>query len=134
MAEEKNVAVLVGSLRRESLNRKLALALAGLAPAGKTHVQLQEDIVLQPRTVVTEYVHQTAYCPGCRREVFATADGELRNCSIGPVTQAAAVYLRHEVKLFHPMVHPVRERPAIQRYDGLIVRSAVWKQRWLHLW
>ncbi len=34
MAEEKNVAVLVGSLRRESLNRKLALALAGLAPAG----------------------------------------------------------------------------------------------------
>jgi hypothetical protein len=48
---------------------------------------------------VTEYVHQTAWCPGCRREVFATADGELRNCAIGPVTQAAAVYLRHEVKL-----------------------------------
>ena len=74
-------------------------AKAGLAPAGKAHVQVQEDIVLQPRTVVTEYVHQTAYCPGCRRDVFATADGELRNCAIGPVTQAAAVYLRHEVKL-----------------------------------
>lgn len=82
-------------------------ARAGLAPAGKTHVQLQEDIVLQPRTVVTEYVHQTAYCPGCRREVFATADGELRNCSIGPVTQAAAVYLRHEVKLSYRDVRKV---------------------------
>lgn len=32
MAAERKVAVLVGSLRRESLNRKLAQALAGLAP------------------------------------------------------------------------------------------------------
>ena len=79
----------------------------GLAPSGKTHVQIQEDIVLRPRTVVTEYVHQTAYCPGCRREVFATADGELRNCEIGPVTQAVAVYLRHEVKLSYRDVRKV---------------------------
>jgi hypothetical protein len=79
----------------------------GLAPAGKTHVQIQEDIVLQPRTVVTEYVHQTAYCPSCRREVFTTADGELRNCAVGPVTQAAAVYLRHEVKLSYRDVRKV---------------------------
>ena len=79
----------------------------GLAPSGGTHVQVQEDIVLQPRTDVTEYVHQTAYCPGCRREVFATADGELRNCAIGPVTQAAAVYLRHEVKLSYRDVRKV---------------------------
>jgi len=82
-------------------------AAAGLAPSGKTHVQVQEDIVLQPRTVVTEYVHQTAWCPECRREVFATADGELRNCAIGPVTQAAAVYLRHEVKLSYRDVRKV---------------------------
>lgn len=79
----------------------------GLAPSGKTHTQIQEDIVLQPRTVVTEYAHQTAWCPGCRREVFATADGELRNCAIGPVTQAAAVYLRHEVKLSYRDVRKV---------------------------
>jgi len=72
----------------------------GLAAVDKPpHVQIQEDIVLQPRTVVTEYVHQMAYCPGCRREVFQTAENELRNCEIGPVTKAAAVYLRHEVKL-----------------------------------
>ena len=73
----------------------------------KTHVQLQEDIVLQPRTVVTEYVHQMAYCPGCRREVFQTAEGELRNCEIGPVTKAAAVYMRHEVKLSYRDVRKV---------------------------
>lgn len=74
---------------------------------GNTHVQLQEDIVLQPRTVVTEYVHQMGYCPGCRREVFKAAAGELRNCEIGPITKAAAVYLRHEVKLSYRDVRKV---------------------------
>ena len=78
-----------------------------LAPVDKTHVQLQEDIVLQPRPVVTEYVHQLAYCPGCRREVFQTAEGELRNCEIGPLAKAAAVYLRHEVKLSYRDVQKV---------------------------
>ena len=78
-----------------------------LAEVDKTHVQVQEDIVLQPRTVVTEYVHQLAYCPACRREVFQTAEGELRNCDIGPLTKAAAVYLRHEVKLSYRDVRKV---------------------------
>lgn len=68
---------------------------------------LREDIVLQPQTVVTEYVHQLAYCPSCRRNVFETAQGELRNCSIGPVTKAVAVYLRHEVKLSYRDVQKV---------------------------
>lgn len=71
----------------------------GLEPTGEVHVQRQEDIVLQPRTMVTDYTHDLSYCPNCRRAVFQTADGELRNCEIGPVTKAAAVYLRHEVKL-----------------------------------
>jgi hypothetical protein len=31
--------------------------------------------------------------------MFATAQGELRNCQIGPVTKATAIYLRHELKL-----------------------------------
>lgn len=79
----------------------------GLAALEQTHTQLQEDIVLQPRTVVTEYVHQLAYCPCCRREVFECAEGELRNCEIGPTTKAAAVYLRHEVKLSYRDVQKV---------------------------
>ncbi|HET6374579.1 MAG TPA: hypothetical protein VFF88_00885 [Methylocella sp.] len=32
MSELQDVAVFVGSLRKDSINRKLALALAGLAP------------------------------------------------------------------------------------------------------
>jgi len=68
-------------------------------PQGGPSSQLQEDIVLRPRTVVTEFIHTPAYCPNCRRDVCATADDELRNCSIGPVAQSAAVYLRHAVKL-----------------------------------
>jgi len=79
----------------------------GLKAVDRTHVQLQEDIVLQPRTQVTEYVHSMAYCPSCRREVFQTAEGELRNCEIGPVTQASAVFLRHEVKLSYRDVRKV---------------------------
>ncbi len=78
-----------------------------LSASDEIHVQVQEDIVLQPRTVVTEYVHQMAYCPGCRREVFQTAEGELRNCEIGPVTKAAAVYMRHEVKLSYRDVRKI---------------------------
>jgi len=79
----------------------------GLQALDRTHVQLQEDIVLQPRTLVTEYVHHLAYCPTCRREVFQTDEGELRNCEIGPVTQAASVFLRHEVKLSYRDVRKV---------------------------
>ena len=82
-------------------------AQEGLTAVDRTHVQIQEDIVLQPRTVVTEYAHQLAYCPACRREVFQTAEGELRNCEIGPVTKAAAVYMRHEVKLSYRDVQKV---------------------------
>jgi len=40
---EYPIAVLVGSLRRESLNRKLADAIAGLAPAGFAFNQLRID-------------------------------------------------------------------------------------------
>lgn len=78
-----------------------------LEPTGKESVQVQEDIVLQPRTRVVRYVHGTAWCPHCRRDVFETAPGELRNCAIGPVAKAAAVYLRHEAKLSHRDVRKV---------------------------
>jgi uncharacterized coiled-coil protein SlyX len=79
----------------------------GLRPTGNRQEQLQEDIVLQPRTRVVRFLHDLAFCPGCRREVFATAQGELRNCQIGPVTKATAIYLRHELKLSYRDVQKV---------------------------
>jgi transposase len=79
----------------------------GLQKTENVHIQLQEDIVLQPRTLVTEYIHHLSYCPSCRREVFQTDREELRNCEIGPLTQAAAVFLRHEVKLSYRDVRKV---------------------------
>lgn len=78
-----------------------------LGASDAEHVQLQEDIVLQPRTVVTRYVHSMAHCPNCRRDVFQAADDELRNCEIGAVTKSAAVFLRHEVKLSYRDVRKV---------------------------
>jgi hypothetical protein len=74
-------------------------ATAGLQPTGEIQEQIQEDIVLQPKTVVTVYQHATALCPACRRPVFQTAEGELRNCQIGPNAKAAAIFLRHEFRL-----------------------------------
>lgn len=67
----------------------------------------QEDIVLQPKTFVTEFVHDTAFCPKCRRPVFQTAPDELRNSLIGPVTKATAVFMRHEVKLSYGDIRKV---------------------------
>ena len=72
--------------------------ITDLTKLGRTSY-LQEDIVLRPRTIVTDWVHETAWCPGCRREVFATLEGELPFAPIGPAAKAAALYLRHETKL-----------------------------------
>jgi hypothetical protein len=72
---------------------------SGLKPSGQQQEQLQEDIVLQPRTRVVRYTHDLAFCPNCRREVYQTAEGELRNCQIGPTTKATAVFLRQTLKL-----------------------------------
>jgi transposase len=74
-------------------------ATSNLLPTGQQHQQLQEDIVLQPKSVVTCFEHDTSFCPNCRRSVFQTADTELRNCSIGPTVKATAVFLRQELKL-----------------------------------
>jgi hypothetical protein len=82
-------------------------ATTGLLPTDQQHEQLQEDIVLQPRTVVTAYQHDTAFCPRCRRAVFQTAAGELRHCQIGPTAKATAVYLRHEMRLSYRQVRKV---------------------------
>lgn len=67
----------------------------------------QEDIVLRPVTRVTSYIHQTAYCSGCRRQVFEKLEGELAFAPIGPEAKAAALYLRHEIKLPYRKVQQV---------------------------
>jgi transposase len=71
----------------------------GLLPWEPTHEHLQEDIVLVPRTRVTRFVHQQCFCPQCRREVYQTAPGELRNCAIGPIARAVATHLRYDLQI-----------------------------------
>ena len=70
-----------------------------LSPSSEKVEQIQEDIVIQPRPLVTCFNHDTAFCPNCGRPVFDTAPGELRNCSIGPTTKAVGVWLHHQLKL-----------------------------------
>jgi len=60
---------------------------------------LQEDIILQPRTQVTQFRHHQAFCPTCKRAVLQAAPGELLNGSIGPTTKAAAVFLRYGLRI-----------------------------------
>jgi transposase len=70
-----------------------------LLPCEQTHEHLQEDIVMMPRRRVTKYVHKQCICPKCRREVYQTGPGELRNCAIGPVTRAVATHLRYDLQI-----------------------------------
>ena len=74
---------------------------------GDTTSYLQEDIVLRPKTIVTRFIHKTAYCSGCRRLVFQKLEGELAFAPIGPEAKAAALYLRHEVKLPYRKIQQV---------------------------
>lgn len=60
---------------------------------------IQEDIVIQPRTVVTRYLHEQAFCNRCNRAVVKMGDGEIPNASIGPVAKSTAVYLRYVMGL-----------------------------------
>jgi hypothetical protein len=60
---------------------------------------VQEDIILRPQTVVTEYTHKSAWCPSCRRQVIQTLENEIPFAPIGPNAKTAALYLRHELKL-----------------------------------
>ena len=75
-----------------------------LDPSGEIKEHLQEDIVLQPRTFVTNFKHQQAHCPRCDRLVVQAAEGELLNCDIGPTTKAAAIFLRYGMRLSYRKV------------------------------
>ena len=66
---------------------------------GESISSIQEDIVIQPKTVVTEYVQQSAWCPTCRKQVFQSKEGASVYAPIGPNGKAAALYLRHELKI-----------------------------------
>jgi hypothetical protein len=74
-------------------------ACSNLTPLEEFKDHLQEDIVLQPRTFVTNFKHHQAFCPKCNRAVIQAAEGELLNCQIGPVTKAAAVFLRYGLRI-----------------------------------
>ena len=70
-----------------------------LTPVQEMQDHLQEDIILQPRTQVTQFRHHQAFCPTCNRAVMQAAPGELLNSAIGPMTKAAAVFLRYGLRI-----------------------------------
>ena len=72
---------------------------ATLPESGGQTSYVQEDIVMVPHTVVSRFVHDTALCPHCQRQVIQTLDGELPFAPIGPNAKATALYLRHCLKL-----------------------------------
>jgi len=72
---------------------------AGLQLLNDFQEHVQEDIVLEPRTVVTCYRHQLAYCPGCGDKVWQCGSGELPGAYIGPVAKATEAYLRQELNI-----------------------------------
>jgi len=68
-----------------------------LPPVAEIHEHVQEDILLEPRTVVTCFAHQQAYCPRCDKTVWLTGPGEMPGAYIGPAAKATAIYLRYQL-------------------------------------
>lgn len=68
-----------------------------LMPLEETTEHLQEDILIQPRSVVTRYLHGQAFCTRCNRPVVQAGEGELLNAPIGPVAKSVAIYLRYRI-------------------------------------
>jgi transposase len=80
-----------------------------LVPSDEMREHVQEDIVLQPRTWVTNFKHHQAVCPRCHRVVVQAAHGELLGSRIGPVTKSAAVFLRYGMRLSYRKVQELLE-------------------------
>lgn len=72
---------------------------AEVEPVSELHEHVQEDIRLQPRTVVTCFRHQLAHCPACDREVWQCGPGEMPGAYIGPAAKATAAYLRYQLNV-----------------------------------
>ncbi len=68
-----------------------------LQPVEQVHQHVQEDIVLEARTVVTCFRHQQAYCPRCDNQVWLPGPGEMPGAYIGPAAKATAAYLRYQL-------------------------------------
>jgi transposase len=68
-----------------------------LTPMKESTEHLQEDIVIQPRTRVTRFLHGQAFCTRCHRPVVQAGEGELLNAPIGPVAKSVAIYLRYRI-------------------------------------
>lgn len=68
-----------------------------LLPSGEVHEHLQEDIVITPKTLVTNYVHAQSFCTHCNRLVVKAGVGEILNAPIGPVAKSVAIYLRYRI-------------------------------------
>jgi transposase len=68
-----------------------------LTPMEETTEHVQEDIVIQPRTLVTRYLHGQAFCTRCHRPVVQAGEGELLHAPIGPVAKSVAIYLRYRI-------------------------------------
>jgi transposase len=70
-----------------------------LTPIEGLKDHLQEDIVFQPCAHVTNFRHHQAFCPQCNRAFVKASKGELLHSHIGPITKAAAVYLRYGLRI-----------------------------------
>lgn len=71
----------------------------GIYPVKEIHEHVQEDIVLEPRTVVTCFRHHQRYCPYCERNVWQPGPGEMPGAYIGPMAKATATYLRYQLNV-----------------------------------
>jgi len=70
-----------------------------LQPVSQLHQHVQEDIVLEPRTVVTCFAHQQAHCSRCDKNVWLAGPGEMPGAYIGPAAKATAAYLRYQLNV-----------------------------------
>jgi transposase len=70
-----------------------------LEPVAQLHEHIQEDIVLEPRTVITCFRHQLAHCPQCNKDVWRCGPAEMPGAYIGPAAKAAAAYLRYQLNV-----------------------------------
>jgi len=70
-----------------------------LQPVQQLQEHVQEDIVLEPRTMATCYVHHQAHCPLCDRNVLLPGPGALLGSNIGPAAKATEACLRHELNV-----------------------------------
>jgi transposase len=68
-----------------------------LTPMQEMTEHFEEDIVIQPQTLVTHYLHGQAFCKRCNRPVVQAGEGELLNAPIGPVAKSVALYLRYRM-------------------------------------